>query len=94
MTKAQLEQLEKLAGLFYTISQCAIILEVDGKKLRKAILDPETEESKKYNRGFLLSDKEVREKMIEMASRGSTKAQAMVMELITNVRLDNEEEEQ
>lgn len=92
LTTAKLKELEELATLFYSISECAIILQVSKAKLKARIENEATPEAKHYNRGLLLSEKEVREKIIEMANRGSTKAQSQVMELIKNVKLENDEE--
>ncbi len=93
LTDTQLQELQRLSALFYTITESAIILQVDKKRLRMLIQDEVTPESQYYNRGLLLSEKEVREKIIEMALRGSTKAQAQVMDLINETKLDNDGEE-
>jgi hypothetical protein len=94
MNIKKLEELESLARLFYSIKECAVILEMDHKELQKLITNPQTPESKKYHRGLLLSEKEVREKIIEMATRGSSKAQLQAMELINSVKIENYDEEQ
>ena len=92
LTNEQLDQLENLAKLFYTVSECAVILEVDKKNLGILIQDDDTKESKRYHKGLLESEKEVREKVIEMALRGSTKAQAQAIEFIKQAKLENNED--
>lgn len=91
LTKNKLKELERLATLFFTIKQAAVILQVKHKLLRSRIEIEDTPESQAYNRGLLKSEFEVREKIIEMAKRGSSKAQLSALEMIQNVKLENDE---
>jgi len=89
LTEDQLRELEELGKLFFAIGQCAIILQIDGKKLKEKIDDAESAEHHRYWKGYLQSEAEVRKSIIDVAKRGSAPAQSLVTKIIDNSKVDN-----
>ena len=82
LSKEQLASLEKLGGTFFSVQQCALVIEVDQMDLKKAIKNPSTEAHKAYYKGFLTSTLKLRESIMELATRGSSPAQAQMLKIL------------
>lgn len=81
LTKDQLEELQNFSGLLFTVNEIAILLEVDVYELKLALNDKNSDEYKKYQKGILLCQAEIRKTQIKMAKQGSTPAFKHIMEL-------------
>jgi hypothetical protein len=88
-TEEQLTEVEKFASLFYSIVDIAVILELDCNILKNIFRDQHSQLYKRYMKGFLTSDAEIRMSEIALAKRGSTPAQESVRKYTTNARIDN-----
>ena len=88
LNKEQLENLEKLAGLQFSIKEIAITLGVKPADLKKMIAVESSRAYIRYERGRIQVEAEVRKAIQQMAKQGSTPAQKQMMEII----LRNKEE--
>lgn len=88
LEKEQLEELERLGGLFFAPEKVAIILQVDKRMLQEAIREEGTLEHQAYWRGFLQSEAEIRQGVLELAKNGSSPAQVMAKELIQEAKME------
>lgn len=70
--------IEEYAGLFLTIDEIAILLEMDPAELRREIRHGRNEKAKAYQRGKLKSMLEVRRQTVEFAKKGSPAAENLV----------------
>lgn len=71
MTQEDLENIKHWAELRYTLSQIATMLMVDVAELRLALQNPKSDIALAYNAGKLQSTIKRREKLLDMANRGS-----------------------
>ena len=78
LTNEQLDTLEKLAGDFFTVEECAIALEVDGFRLETAIKDREHDAHKRYYKGRMTEVARHRKNVKDLSNMGSSPAQALV----------------
>lgn len=85
---ATLEELERLAGLFFSPKQIAVILQFDLEKFKAHLLDDGSPLYEAYQRGKLSSEADLRESIIAIAKQGSSPAQTQAMELLRNQDLD------
>ena len=74
MTDQQLEELESLGELQFSLQECATILQLDQEEIEKHILA--------YERGRLKASVGVRKAILQQAKQGSTPAQKQMVELI------------
>ncbi len=81
LDEEQLKELENFSGLMFTITEIAILLEVNQYELKLCLNDKNSIEFKKYQKGKLLTQAELRRTQIKMAKQGSTPAFKHVMEL-------------
>lgn len=89
LTPEQLQQVEDFASLFYSLRDIAIILEVDEAELKLQYQDKTSQVYKRYHKGFLISDCEIRKSEISLAKRGSTPAQESVKKYVNEARINN-----
>lgn len=79
-----LEDIEKFAGLLFSIEEIAIILEL------KALEIVESQKAQNaYDRGRLKTEAELRVSIIEMAKNGSQPAQTQLLKLIQAQKLND-----
>lgn len=71
LTESDYENIEHWAALRYSISQIALMLNIDIAELRMAMQNPSSEVARRYNSGKLKSSIKRREKLLEMAEKGS-----------------------
>ncbi len=77
-----LSQIELLAGLFFTIEEIAIRLDINEQELRREIRGKRTERAKAYWNGKLTQLIELRKSIVEYAKKGSNQADIIITELI------------
>ena len=82
LNEEQLSALEKLAGDFFTVHECAIALEVDEVQLKYAVEDGEHEAHKRYFKGRMTEVARHRKNVKSLANMGSSPAQALVEKYI------------
>ena len=82
LNKEQLDTLGKLGATFFSVPQCAIVIEVDPMDLKKAIKNPNTEAHKVYYKGLWTSTLRLRESIMDLAIRGSSPAQAQMLKIL------------
>lgn len=87
-TESELLLLQDYASKFLTISEIAILLNVDGHELRDEITTQGTQEYLNYHAGKLKRILELRSQEIELAKLGSTVAIELVSRYIENQKHD------
>jgi hypothetical protein len=91
-TEEQLKEIEHLAGLFYSISEIALILEVPHRHLHDMIGSASPNPVKRaYHRGWSLSEAQIRSAEVMLAKQGSTPAQQTVREIMQKAQRSNGE---
>jgi len=76
-----LEELEKLGEIQFSIYECAIVMKLDPNELEKEMQE-NTETKNAYERGKLKASAEVRKAILTQAKQGSSPAQKQMLELI------------
>lgn len=89
LTDEEKESLEYFAGLLYSDSDLAKILQMDAEDLRLQMKMQRGEAYDIITRARLIAESQIRKGIIDMAARGSTPAQTMAMELMQRMRKDN-----
>lgn len=89
LNETQLEELKKLSELFFSIKECALIMEIKESQLRDRINNSETKEHAAYYSGNFRGQARVRKSIIEMAERGSNPAQQLASKYIQDCELKN-----
>lgn len=91
-TNEQLQEIEHFAGLFYSISEIAIILQVPHRQLHDMIHSAGMNPVKQaYNRGWFLSEAQIRSSEVMLAKQGSTPAQQTVRDIMQKALRSNGE---
>jgi len=83
-TDDELDTIEQMAGLFFKPEEIALVLEIDPDDFSAEIKIGDNEASKRFNKGWLSSDIELRKSVYESATNGSNPAQIMMFELNKN----------
>lgn len=73
-TDEQIESIEKLAGLNYTIKQIAIYLDIDSKYLHSEFGDKESKFRYHFDRGRLIAQADIDQKLLDSAKGGNMTA--------------------
>lgn len=89
LTNEQLEMIEKFGAHFFSYKQLAIVIQVNPIKLKEQINDSTTEAHRRYFKGALMTELELRKSIVDLAKRGSNPAQKMLLELLTDMRSSN-----
>lgn len=89
LTTDQLDEIESLAAIFYSIKEIALIMELPHVELMEEFRQEDSDVSKRYNKGFLTTDAEIRISEIGLAKRGSTPAQASAAKYKLAAKTDN-----
>lgn len=89
LTTEQLEELEHMAGLQFTLKEIAVILSVDFEALRRAYLDEDSAVRNGMEKGRLLSEAKLREVLKRDALQGSPTAQKDFINLINKAKQDD-----
>lgn len=82
LNSEQLEEVKKLAGLFYNPEEIAEVMELDIQEFKNLVSDKSTKESKAFTSGYKTSEVAFRQKLIATAMIGSSPAQTQVQKLI------------
>lgn len=85
----QLDYVEQLASIYMTITDIALIIEVDPSVLRADIADNLTEVSRRYRKGKALSKVELHKQEMQLAKVGSP----LALENARNNLLEMEDDE-
>lgn len=78
----QLEKIRELSALFLTYHEIASLLELDTEELLEVFRDQQSPAYKAYFKGKTESKKEIREKVILLAKKGSPQAEELVSDYI------------
>jgi len=81
LSEKQLKTLETFASKFFTIADCALVLEVDALDLKKEIKKVGTDCHKAYFKGYLSGTLQLRESIMDLALRGSSPAQTQMLKI-------------
>jgi len=73
-TDEQLESIEKLAGLNYSVGQIAMYLDVDHLKMQKQFSDPDSTFRYHFDRGRLINRADIDQKVLDSAKGGNITA--------------------
>jgi len=73
----QTQAIEKLAGLNYTIKQIAMYLDIPYKDLQLQFEDKESEFRYRYDRGRLIAQADIDQKLLDSAQGGNLTAMQM-----------------
>lgn len=77
-----LKQIEFLAGLFFTIEEISIRLNLNETELRREIRGKTTPRAQAYTKGKMDQILELRKELIKYAKKGSNQADTIVTQLI------------
>ena len=75
-----LNQVKEYAGLFFTVDEIAILLDLDVVELRREIRGKKSPLARAYLKGKLESMAEIRRLTVEFAKKGSPQAEGFVKE--------------
>lgn len=85
----QLEKVEQLASIYMTITDIALIIEVEPEQLRADIANETSEVSRRYRRGKAISKVQLRDQEMKLAKMGSP----LSLDKIKDNLLDMEDDE-
>lgn len=88
-TAEQLDEVEKLASIFYSIKEIIVIMQLPKEEVMEEFRDEQSALFIRYQKGFLRSDAEIRISEIGLAKRGSTPALASAHRYIQAAKTDN-----
>jgi len=88
-TQNQLNQILELAGLFFTLEEISLLVEIDISELRREVNFGHSEMHDYYWKGKLSAVKALRISTKEFAEKGSPQAEAQMIE---HLKLMNESE--
>ena len=81
LNKEELAMITKLAGLFYTPSEIARVLEIDTEEFENQIKSEESEAYKYYYKGYYQTDVSLRQSILDSAINGSSPAQTLMRDI-------------
>lgn len=82
--KTTLELIEEYAGLFLTIDEISLLLDLEPIQFRREISAGKSANAKAYQKGKLQSMLEMRRQTVMFAKKGSPQAEAFVQEYMAN----------
>ena len=88
MSTEQIEVIEEMASLQFSLDEVALIADV----AKLAFEDNESKESRAYLKGRLKAQAEVRQSILEMAKQGSSPAYKQFLEMAKESEIELEEE--
>ncbi|MEP7111198.1 MAG: hypothetical protein ABI760_24595 [Ferruginibacter sp.] len=83
----EFEEIKKLAALFYTPRDIAIILEIDIALFVEGCFEEGSPTWQYFNAGRLLSETELRAAIMKLAKAGSSPAQTMATQMLMNSKM-------
>ncbi|NQU52428.1 MAG: hypothetical protein HQ522_07800 [Bacteroidetes bacterium] len=82
VSKEILDQVKEKAGLFFTVDEIALMLDLDVVQFRREIRGKKSPLAKAYLKGKLESMSEIRKLTVEFAKKGSPQAEGFVREYL------------
>lgn len=82
LTEEQLTELENMGAVFFSVKECALVLQVDSYELSCAIEREDSPEHAAFHGGRLKSEFEVRQSVLKASKQGSSPAQVLALQLI------------
>lgn len=89
LTKEQLTELEHFAGVFFSLQEMAIVMELDGEALKLEYEKAESVIHQTIQRGRLKQDAELRKIIFTLAKGGSSPAQSLALKIIQDAKIDS-----
>jgi hypothetical protein len=74
----EITQIEEYAGLFLTVDEIALLMNIDASEFRRDIRHGKSDRAKAYLRGKLKSIVEIRRQTVMFAKKGSPAAENLV----------------
>jgi len=88
LSEAQLVELEDFAGVFFSIKEIAIVMQLDENELRLAYENPQSMIHQTIQRGKLKQEAELRKVIFTLAKGGSSPAQNLAFKIIQEAKID------
>ena len=88
-TEEQIEEIESLAGINYTIKQMAMYFNIPIKELQRQFDDKTSEFRFHYDRGQLIAQAQIDMKVLESAKGGNTTAQQQIEKIRDARKFEN-----
>jgi len=88
-TDKQITEIEKLAGLNYTVKQIAMYLDVDATKLQNEFENKQSEFRYHYDRGKLITQAKIDMQLNESAEKGNMTAMQQYEKIRTARHFEN-----
>ncbi len=85
----ELKELESFAALFFTLQELAIIMQVEEAALKSELRKPDSVIGAAIQRGRLLQEAKLRQSIIDLATQGSSPAQAIVLKIIQEAKMSD-----
>jgi hypothetical protein len=89
LSEEQINEIEQMAELFFSVVDIAANIEVDPLDLHDAILSESGPAYAAYKRGWLRGEIPLRKAIAQAAANGSNPAQTMLFELRTKAMINN-----
>ena len=89
LSETQLQKIQDDAGMRFTISEIALMLDMPVEEFRRRVNDPEDELAKAYTRGKLEAERKYREKLQQLAEGGN----AWAIRILESKSIKQQEEE-
>jgi len=89
LSETQLKKIQEDAGMRFTISEIALMLEMPVEEFRRRVNDPDDELAKAYTRGKLDAERKYREKLQKLAEGGN----AWAIRILESKTIKQQEEE-
>lgn len=82
-----LKEIENLASHFFTPREIAMMLELNEEDFVKAVIEENIEPVRRFKKGWMQAEYDLRHCIKQLALSGSSPAQNMMMELFKSARL-------
>lgn len=80
ITQTQLEQVQELAGLFFTLKEISLLTGIDSEELTREVMFGHSEVNNAYWMGKLEAQKTLRMNTRDFAKKGSPQAEEKMLE--------------
>ncbi len=89
LSEEQIKEIEEYSGLFFSVHDIAVIMELDADLFRKEVKDFGSVAYNAFKRGRLLAEAKVRKGVIDLATSGSGPAQTIALRFIEDSKIDD-----
>ena len=89
LSETQLAEIQKNAGLRFTLSEIALMVDIPVEEFRRRVNDPEDELARVYTKGKLEAERLYREKLQKLAEGGN----AWAIRILESKSIKQQEEE-